>query len=286
MTIHEAQQQLLFQLYELYDNSEAAQIADMVLENITGWSRIDRVMNKTLPLLPQNVAKFDQFTRELMEHRPVQYVLNESWFAGMKLFVDERVLIPRPETEELVDWIVKELKGDNEEGEGYLILDIGTGSGCIPLALKKNLPAASVSAIDISEGALEVARKNAGIQNLYIDFRLIDILSLTQTKPLPRYDLIVSNPPYIPLRDRETMRKNVLDYEPWQALFVKDDDPFVFYRAIAQFASSHLKPGGKIFVEIHEDLVEGVLGVFKTEGFVHSQLKADMQGKNRMLKLY
>lgn len=287
MTIHEAQQQLLFQLYHIYDNSESQQIADLVMEHLTGWKRIDRVMNKQLPMLLHQSQTLEHFTEQLLSHKPVQYVLGESWFAGMKLYVDEAVLIPRPETEELVDWVVKDHRQHlNSKSPARSFLDIGTGSGCIALALKKYLPFANLTAIDISEQALQVAERNAHQLQLPIELLKCDILSKDESASLGCFDCIISNPPYIPLRDKESMRNNVLDYEPWQALFVQDDDPISYYRAIASFGNEHLMNGGAIYLEIHEQLAADVSAVMTMQGYTHVEIRKDMQGKDRMIKAW
>jgi len=285
MTLHEAQQQLYMQLSELYDAGEAQQIADMAMDHITGWKRTDRVVNKNMKLLPDALANFGRIGEELRQHKPIQYILNEAWFAGMKFYVDENVLIPRPETEELVDWILKDISKNHATGKGISLIDIGTGSGCIPISIKKNAINASVYAIDVSLDALEVARKNAMLLDAEIQFLPSDILSEDARAGLPRVDIIVSNPPYVPAADKETMHPNVLKFEPWLALFVHDDDPYLFYRAIAAFAKEHLLPGGSVYVEIHEELSQGVVGIFKEAGYTHFEVRKDMQGKDRMVKI-
>ena len=317
MTIHTALQQLMFQLYHVYDDREAAVIADWVMERITGWKKIDRIINKKLVLSSPQQKTLEQYTADLLAHRPVQYVLNEAWFHGMKLYVDERVLIPRPETEELVEWIVADLKQAATEGaplprpggeyraeEPVLpmpnnvashasnpsasspvrVLDVGTGSGCIAIALQKQLPHVSVSACDISDGALEVARKNARDQEADIHFLHTNFLDPAARTLLPSFHALVSNPPYIPLRDKATMKENVVAYEPPTALFVENDDPLVFYRAIAGFAQDHLAPGGNIYTEIHEELGTMVCELFAKTGFSEVTLRRDMQNKPRMVK--
>lgn len=281
MTIHEAQQQLLIQLYDIYDSREAATIADWILENITGWRKIDRIINKQVPLSADALSSLQQYTGELLSHKPVQYILQEAWFAGMKLFVDERVLIPRPETEELVEWIVQEVRMLSSP---IGILDIGTGSGCIPIALKKKLPDATIYGCDISRQALEVARKNAVDQKVHIEFFLSDILNYAAWDSLPPVDLIVSNPPYIPASDRASMAQNVLQYEPHQALFTTNDDPLQFYKAIAAFAQSRLPAKERIFAEIHESMGQAVKDFFASNGFEPVEIRKDMQGKDRMVQ--
>ncbi len=283
MTLHDARRQLLFQLYALYDNREAGQIADMVLEYLTGWNRIDRVINKMVPLLRAQEDSLEKFTLELLQHKPIQYVLNESWFAGMRLYVDERVLIPRPETEELVDWIVKDNQGQVNL-ESIKMLDIGTGSGCIALGLKKGLPVCDVQCCDISEGALQVAKQNAFENNLFITFYLIDILKKEEYGRLPSFDLIVSNPPYISIKEKNEIEPNVLNYEPHVALFVEDDEPMLFYKAILLFARTNLTKTGTLYFEVHEKSAKSIVEMIVQEGFSVVEIRKDMQGKERMIK--
>ena len=276
MTIHEANMQLLFRLYEIYDDREAANIADLVMENVTGWKRIDRVTNKQVKMSDVMTQQLDKYTQELLKHKPVQYVLHEAWFGGMKLYVDENVLIPRPETEELVDLIVK----DKKEKE-IQILDIGTGSGCIAIALKKHLPLCEVYAIDISSDALSVAEKNNVLNNTKVKFILSDIFEEISWNQFSSFDCIVSNPPYIPSTETKLMSDNVTKFEPHLALFVPDNDPLKFYKTIARFAEKKLSPGGSVFLEVHENFAEEVKKVFSFLGDV--QIKKDMQGKERFV---
>ena len=282
MTLQEAQQQLLTSLYELYDNREAANIANWVMEHVTGMRKIDRIMHKQSLLPPDGIARLEQYTRELLTHKPVQYVLHEAWFCGMPFYVDESVLIPRPETEELVEWVVEEV-GSKKYEVGNSILDIGTGSGCIPISLKKKLPQATIYACDVSAPALAVAAKNAATQQTDINFIHTDFLDTTIWPTLPFVDIMVSNPPYIPQHNQHSMLPNVLAYEPHLALFVPNEDPLLFYDAIARFAQQHLLPGGTIFAEIHEDLGAQTKKLFESKGFV-AEVKKDFQGKERMVK--
>ncbi|HEX6430940.1 MAG TPA: peptide chain release factor N(5)-glutamine methyltransferase [Niastella sp.] len=298
MTMHEAQQQLQTTLHQLYDNREATTIADWVMEHVTGLRKIDRIMHKQSPLSPDGLAKLEQYTRELLTHKPVQYVLHEAWFCGMPFYVDENVLIPRPETEELVEWVVEEIRsrrfeagslkaevGDrmSENTGTFTILDIGTGSGCIPISLKKKMPHAEMYACDVSKGALAVAQKNATALQTAVHFLPADFLDDTSWSTLPAVDIIVSNPPYIPHHNQNSMLQNVLAYEPHLALFVPNEDPLLFYNAIARFAQQKLLPCGCIFVEIHEDLGEQTKALFASKGF-NAEVKKDFQGKERMVK--
>ena len=285
MTIQVAYKQLLATLYEIYDDREAANISDWVIENVTGQSRINRILYKDLPVSPEQQKRLHNISLELLDHKPVQYILNEVWFAGIKLYVDERVLIPRPETEELVDWIVYDLKKlGGEAPSGIALLDVGTGSGCIPIAIKKQMPAIVVSALDVSAEALAVATKNARGQQIDIAFFKANFLDSSTWHQLPKFDLIVSNPPYIKQQEAVDMAKNVLDYEPAIALFVADEDALIFYKAIALFAQQHLYESGSVYVEINEALGEQVVEIFKTNGFAQIKIRKDLQGKDRMIK--
>jgi release factor glutamine methyltransferase len=197
----------------------------------------------------------------------------------MKLKVNENVLIPRPETEELVGMIIT----NNQQNSDIKILDIGTGSGCIPIALKKHLPDAVITSIDFSEGAILVAKENASIQNTAIQFIHVDFLDESGWTSFPKFDVIVSNPPYIPLNEKEKMDKNVTAYEPGMALFVPDNDPLLFYKKIAAFGKKHLNPEGKIYLETHEDYAKETAAAFTALQYEHVVIKEDMFGKERMV---
>ena len=324
--LQQAQQSLQSQLRTLYDDREAATITDWVMEHVTGLKKIDRILHKKSPLSPDNTVLLKKYTEELLAHRPVQYVLGESWFRGLKFYVDEQVLIPRPETEELVEWVLEEassrslraVPGHHAPPESAAIpphppghevttppefatiptppmdhtapaptptlLDVGTGSGCIAISLKKALPGAEVYACDLSGAALDIAQRNAAAHQTAIHFRQLDFLDPAQWGSLPLVQVLVSNPPYIPLRDKASMAPHVLRFEPHLALFVDNRDPLVFYRALAGFARQKLLPGGSIFVEIHEDLAAATRDLFKEAGFQQVIVRKDMQGKDRMIK--
>lgn len=282
MTIQLAQQQTLVQLKMLYDEREAANITDWVMEHITGKKKTDRLMDKQQILPAPQIVKLDNILQELATYKPIQYVLGEAWFAGMKFYVNEHTLIPRPETEELVDWIREESQKILDAG--YSILDIGTGSGCIPIALKKKLPLLSVTSIDVSKDALEVAQQNANTLQADISFLNIDFLDESNWNQLPVVDIIVSNPPYIKQSEQDSMAKNVLDFEPAIALFVPDEDALLFYRKIAVFGKKHLSKQGCIFLEINETLGKDVVQLYENAGYI-VELKKDLQGKDRMVKV-
>ncbi len=280
MTIQAAIQYSIEQLKIIYAEGEAIAITKLVMENLTGFRSTDGYYEKEKIFSSEQVIRLNNILDRLLTHEPVQYVLNESWFYGFKFYVDRNVLIPRPETEELVDWIITDYRFPIDK---LKILDVGTGSGCIPIILKKELGTAETWSCDISEAALKVAKKNAITNNTDINFLQLDFLDKQQWQQLHFFDLIVSNPPYIPEKDKEEMQANVLQYEPATALFVQDNDPLVFYKAIAEFGKTHLNKNGSIYLEIHENLGETILQLFGENGYI-TKLKKDMQGKDRMIK--
>jgi release factor glutamine methyltransferase len=280
MTIQEARLNLQTQLAAVYENREAANITDWVMESLTGLSKSARLVKANDPLTTEQENKLSNYSSDLLRHRPVQYVLGESWFHGLRFRVNENVLIPRPETEELVDWIITE----NKDIPSLRILDIGTGSGCIPISLKKGLPQATVFSCDISEGALEVAKQNAANLEAAVHFIQQDILDASLWNKLPEVDIIVSNPPYIPENNKTAMHKNVLEHEPHLALFVSNDDPLSFYRAIAELSGKKLSTNGAVYAETHEDLGSSTLTLFREKGFDSVTLRRDLQEKDRMIK--
>jgi release factor glutamine methyltransferase len=282
MSIQQATRQLLFQLYHIYDDREAANIADWVMEHVTGWKKIDRVINKQVPLSAHSLSLLEAYTKQLLAHKPVQYVLNEAWFFGLKFFVNEQVLIPRPETEELVDWIITDIRSGNLPFSK--ITDIGTGSGCIPVSLKKNLPATVLAAVDISEKALELAKKNAEIHQTPVSFFRQDVLDKDSWHLFPPTEIIVSNPPYIGAGEKTNMAEHVLRYEPHLALFVEDADPLRFYKAIADLALQKLQEENAVYVEINERYGEETVKIFLEKNFREVILKKDMQGRDRMIR--
>lgn len=280
MTIHEAYQQTLLQLYHRYDDRESANITDLLLEHVTGFRKIDRIMNRQALVSFTQQTRMEELLEQLKAGRPVQYVLGECWFGDLKFEVNESVLIPRPETEELVDWILKD--HPQKETEIYL-LDIGTGSGCIPITVKHKKPLWHVTALEVSTDALHLAQRNATINQLKVDFRQLDFLNAANWKSLRKFDIIVSNPPYIKKNEATSMHENVLAYEPHLALFVDDEDPLIFYRNIAVFGCQHLSAGGAIYVEINESLGAATADVFQAQGY-SCEICTDMQGKERMIK--
>jgi release factor glutamine methyltransferase len=294
MKIGEAELWLRQELEVMYDKSEATNIASLVMENITQLNKSDRLVKKEQPLNVHQLHHLTEIHHRLLHNEPVQYALGESHFFGLKLFVDKHVLIPRPETEELVDWIIKDVKSSGkdvfkrgqyeaDETTQLKILDVGTGSGCIALALKNAIPMAEVWGCDVSDEALAVARRNGAELDIRVDFVGVDFLTEDQRRQLPTADIIVSNPPYIPLRDKDTMHPNVIDYEPHKALFVPNDEALIFYQALASFGKQRLYANGNIYAEIHENLAQKVADLLEKENY-HVELRKDMQGKSRMIK--
>ncbi len=285
MTMQEATYYLLNKLRSIYPEGEASEITDWVMESLTGSKKAERMLYKNSAITSKEELQLQQYAERLLQHEPVQYVLHEAWFCGLKFYVDKNVLIPRPETEELVEWVTVQV-GSWESGavsQPIKILDIGAGSGCIPIALKRKLNSAEMWSCDISEAALAVAKKNAETIGVDINFLLLDFLVSEKRNQLPSFDIIVSNPPYVPEKDKQQMQPNVLNYEPHTALFVPDNDALIFYKAIAEFGKRHLNSGGAIYTELHEELGEDASVLFKTAGY-KTELKKDMQGKERMLK--
>ncbi|MBV9962407.1 MAG: peptide chain release factor N(5)-glutamine methyltransferase [Parafilimonas sp.] len=279
MTVIEAGKKLASVLNEIYEEREAANITELIIESITGLTKTQRLINKQLILTPSQQYQLQNFTNQLLQHKPVQYILHEAWFAGIKFYVDENVLIPRPETEELVDAVITAV--DNKK---MTILDIGTGSGCIAISLKKKLETINIYALDISDKALCIAQKNAALNGVEINFMQADILQTSNWDNIPMVDIIVSNPPYIKSDEIQQMSQNVIRYEPHSALFVPDNDPLVFYRAIADFSLQFFKAGkGALFFEIHENRGRQAVNLLKQKGFSNIRVKKDLQGKDRIV---
>ena len=282
------------ELSSIYDERESSAIADWVLEHLTGWKKSERIINKKSPLRKPAIEKLQLITHQLTAHKPVQYILNEAYFHGMKLYVDENVLIPRPETEELVQWTIDEVSrlqftasgSRNTDPDRTLkVLDVGTGSGCIPISLKKEIPGLEIYACDISEGALAVAKRNAAEEKVDIEYRELDFLDEKDRSTLPQFDVLVSNPPYIATKEKNTIDKNVLEYEPHLALFVPEDDSLIFYKHLAEFGKSHLPPNGCMIMEIHFEKGKAVSNLFAQNGY-ETELRKDMHGNDRMIKAF
>ncbi|MBV6645716.1 MAG: peptide chain release factor N(5)-glutamine methyltransferase [Cyclobacteriaceae bacterium] len=261
-------------LHPVYDDSEANSITRLLLEDF-GMSRAQMLAGLTVPNFDRDLL--DVFIKRLLKHEPVQHVLGYAYFMNRKYKVNRSVLIPRQETEELVDWIL------TRSGQQKLtILDIGTGSGIIPISLKLDRPAWIVHGWDVSAEALELAAINARQLGSEVSFKKEDILKPEYSRE--KFDLIVSNPPYIRDLEKSAMASNVLDYDPHLALFVPDEKPLLFYEAIVTFALDHLNPGGHLYFEINEQFGKEVSELLQEKGFTSIELRQDLNGKDRMIK--
>lgn len=268
------------ELKDIYPEREIQTFVKILLEYYAGLSKTDLIL-KSKETLDQAVSQLLKAAiTKLKNAVPIQYIIGETVFYDLKLKVNSSVLIPRPETEELVHWII-----DNHKNTKKIrILDIGTGSGCIPLALKSNLLDAEVFAVDISEKALEMAKKNAEINKLDVSFFQLDILQSKMNNNLGKFDIIVSNPPYVRELEKDLMDTNVLENEPHLALFVEDDNALLFYKAIINFANNYLKKQGSLYFEINEAYGNEMTTLLKKNGFQDIELKKDINGKDRMIK--
>ncbi len=286
MTTGKFRNHFINSLEGLYPIEELKSFFYLLAEKYLNLSRINIALQLNNELTHEEQSSFYQAADRLRNHEPIQYILGETEFFGMPITVNKQVLIPRPETEELVSWIIEDV--DKNEAT---ILDIGTGSGCIAISLAKKLNNAVVSAIDISTRAIEVAKKNTLINNVNIEFSRVDVLNFEANSDLQhkwesKFDIIVSNPPYVRMQEKKLMKLNVVDHEPDIALFVKDDDPLLFYRKISQLSKQYLRHHGTLYLEINEYLGLEMEKMLNKAGFKHVVLKKDMFGKNRMIKCW
>lgn len=277
-------------LRNIQDEQEIESFFFILTEYLHNLKRVDVALEPNFALSETDVEKWNAILAELQLEKPIQYITGEAWFFGLRFEVNENTLIPRPETEELVDWILS--SSITHHPSPITILDIGTGTGCIPISLKANLPQANVSAIDVSVKALEVAKRNATSNKVEINFIQTNILEVEDLSQLPSlitdypspYSIIVSNPPYVRNLEKQEIKKNVLDYEPHLALFVEDTDALLFYRKIAQLALKNLTPNGLLFFEINQYLGKETIELLQNLGFQNIELKKDMYGNDRMIK--
>jgi release factor glutamine methyltransferase len=267
--------QIVQNILNLYDNREAQTIAFWLLEDLFGVSKVSVMIDTKILLDSQQLNNACQ---RLSEGEPVQYVTGKAYFGDMAFKVNHHVLIPRPETEELALWI----RDSIQKKENSKILDIGTGSGCLAIWLAKNLPQSKVWALDISKEALEIAQSNAETHQLEIEFLCKDVL-LDDLVDLPKFDVLVSNPPYILPSEKSKMRTNVLNYEPHLALFIPENQPFLFYERILFLGKQLLTIGGKIYFEINEQFGKEMIALFQKYGYQEIELKEDLFGKSRMI---
>ena len=273
-----ALQHIQSELHGLYPETEIRSFSYLIIEKVTGFSRTEVFVNKYTLFSKEQQHVIESFIEKLKKFIPIQYILGETEFYGLPFYVNESVLIPRQETEELVDWIQKE----NDKKANQNILDIGTGSGCIAIALKHEFMNSTVHAFDISEKALETAQRNAERNKLEVTFAQFDILNAPDFKTT--WDIIVSNPPYVLEKEKEEMLPNVLDHEPHLALFVPDNDPLLFYRKIALFARQHLQHNGKLYFEINREAGKTCMDLLTGMGFRNVELKKDISGNDRMIR--
>ena len=272
-TLADKQSEYIQNLSAIYDFREARTITQWVIEDVMKLNSVRLTMDRFLILTTHQEQVLDAYLKRLMQHEPVQYVLGYSEFYGLKFKVNSSVLIPRPETEELVGWVLSEIRNPKPE-----ILDIGTGSGCIPISIKSKMEQAQLSAIDISTDAIAIAKGNAVLNKVTVNFSQMDIL---KEIPSAKYDVIVSNPPYIGYDEKNVMSENVLQFEPHIALFA--DDPLIFYKRIAKIAPMILNLNGSIYLEVSEFRAEQVAEIFKQSGY-NTIIKKDMSGRERMIR--
>ena len=268
-------------LSEIYPSSEITSIFRLLVAHRLHLDSAALVLEEKKELLPKDSAYFQKALERLQEKEPVQYIVGETYFYNLKLRVNSEVLIPRPETEELVAWIISDVEKYNKN-KTIRTLDIGTGSGCIAISLAKNLPNIEVWAIDISPKALQVAKENANTHQVAVHFLEADIL---KTDELPKtYDMIISNPPYVRRQERSQMHGNVLQFEPDQALYVSDDNPLLFYKKIIVLATKYLNEKGCLYFEINQYLGKEVVQLLEQNGYKNIELRKDFLGNNRMLR--
>jgi release factor glutamine methyltransferase len=273
--------QFIQELSSIYDAGEAESFFYLILEEKHQLKRIDLALNLDITFSNEEIQFWNSILDSLKKEIPIQYLLGKTSFYGLDLEVNPAVLIPRPETEELVEWIIKSQKS-KVKSQKIKILDIGTGSGCIAISLAKNIPNAQVFAIDVSEKALATAQKSANINDVNVTFIEKNILETNDLKQ--QFDIIVSNPPYVRELEKQEIKKNVLDNEPHLALFVEDNDALVFYRKIAELAQKNLSERGQLFFEINQYLGKEMIELLEKRGFKNIELRKDIYGNDRMIK--
>ncbi|MBN2173706.1 MAG: peptide chain release factor N(5)-glutamine methyltransferase [Bacteroidales bacterium] len=269
------------QLADFYEERESNELLFVLFESLLGLKKSDVILNPQLRVSESELLVIHFAVKDLKNYKPIQYITGRTDFYDLTFNLNSNVLIPRPETEEMVDIIIKNLR----EKPVKTILDIGTGSGCIAIVLKKYFPRASVTAIEKYQSAIQVAKENAVSHGVQIKFRLQDFLQKVQWDKLGCFDLIVSNPPYVREFEKVAIQKNVMDYEPSSAIFVKDDDPLVFYKAIRDFAGDYLNENGSVFCEINQNLGNETMKVFENLHYRNIDVRKDLSGNDRFLIL-
>lgn len=281
MKIKEYRSYFIQELTPIFDEGEAESFFYLILENKQQLKRIDLALQHDLTFSEDEIKIWNAILEQLKNEIPVQYLLGKTSFYGLDFEVNTNVLIPRPETEELVDWIIKSNQVD-QNSKGLKILDIGTGSGCIAISLANYIPNAKVFAIDVSESALDTAKKNAESNKVEVTFTNKNILETVDLEQ--QYDIIVSNPPYVRNLEKEEIKKNVLNNEPHLALFVEDDDALIFYRKIAELAQKNLSENGQLFFEINQYLGQEMINLLEEMNFKNIELRKDIYGNDRMIR--
>jgi len=281
MKIKQYRTQFIKELAPFYDAYEAESFFYLILEDKHQLRQIDLALNHELTFSENDFVVWDSLLAQLKQEVPIQYLLGKTSFYGLDFEVNENVLIPRPETEELVEWIVNENAADNKTKK-IKILDIGTGSGCIAISLAKNLPNAEVYGFDVSKKAIETAKRNAINNKVDVTFLFQDVLELEELRC--KFDVIVSNPPYVRNLEKEEIKKNVLDYEPHLALFVDDNDALIFYRKIAELAKKNFLENGKLYFEINQYLGKEMTDLLEKMDFKNIELRKDIYDNDRMMK--
>jgi release factor glutamine methyltransferase len=285
MTLKDLANKFITSLNAIYDEDEAQTIYLIALEHVLKYRRADYLQKKNEVISTEKLNKLEAILTTLQAGKPIQYIIGETIFYGLPFKVNPSVLIPRPETEELVEWIISASNSllQTPNSQPLTILDIGTGSGCIAISLKKNLPNTKVSAIDIAKDSLVTAKQNAILNEVEVEFIEQDILQTPNSKIPTQYSIIVSNPPYVTENEKSSIHENVISNEPHRALFVSNDNPLIFYDAIADFALNNLMPNGLLFFEINEYLGKQTVELLNHKGFINIKLRKDMQGKDRMI---
>lgn len=303
-------------LSDMYPKTEIDTFFFFLMEEYLEFQRVDTILNPDFEIPVEKITLLKVAIKRLKKEEPIQYILGKTEFYGLPFIVDKNTLIPRPETEELVEWVIKESQEKRQKTEGKLnitssavekslsILDIGTGTGCIPISLAKNLPNTTITAIDISKGALKIAKQNALLNNVEVNFIMLDILKTTSLnvigsitkqslkedemlKPAQhnnKFDIIISNPPYVRELEKVEIKNNVLENEPHLALFVEDNNPLIFYAKIADLAKEHLSENGLLFFEINQYLGKETILMLQEKGFKNIELRKDFSGNDRILK--
>ncbi len=301
MTVKELKKVFINSLSEYYHSEEIHSFFTILSEKYLSLSRIQVVLDSETTISDEKFNIFKEAIKRLKQSEPIQYIIGEAEFFGLPFKVDSNVLIPRPETEELVSWILEDVEAqifklnqkrkENKEKPTncieklpFSILDIGTGSGCISISLAYNLPTTYITGVDISDGTLKIAIQNAILNKVNVNFIQADILNYETKSWNLEFDIIVSNPPYVREREKDQMKPNVIAHEPGIALFVNGEDPLLFYRKIAQLSKKYLKPDGTLYFEINQYLYKDLVSILKSEGFNTILLRKDIFGKDRILK--